>query len=127
MRGHSSATRAIAFDCPTRSGPDGSHEKLRHAAGRQVVGELKAKLVARPLFPREKFLHDGCVRIEFESVPGSNGIFWQVNTTEKLISTGCPATAAQPTVATKRHKNSFVVGGEFRSRKKCRKQWRECR
>jgi hypothetical protein len=39
------------------------------------------------------------------------------NTTENLISTGYPATAAQPMAATKRHKNRFVVGGEFNSRK----------
>jgi hypothetical protein len=41
-----------------------------------------------------------------------------MNTTENLISTGCPATAAQPMVATKRHKNSFVVGVSSAQEKK---------
>jgi hypothetical protein len=50
-----------------------------------------------------------------------------MNTTGHLISTGCPTTVEQLMEATIRHKNSFVVAGEFSSRKKRRKQWRECR
>jgi hypothetical protein len=51
----------------------------------------------------------GCV--SSGAVPLLQNETQNMNTTENLISTGCPATTAQPIIATKRHKNSFVWRG----------------